>query len=791
MGIDDLADRRTTNTKSVDEKFEDQYLKQIPREQWPSYISETSLHVFDDITIPDKSDEDLLSDNLLLTGDSVGEKLGHQYKTGIETLANDSFDSCDGEDIGYLMQEMNRIIYKRSRSKNSVDEITPNEVLSSAVQKTVSKEADVSAGEYKSVSEAVISLLTNKKARKYSTKLADKLSEQNRSLISVVDEPQFTTELWEHQREALISWIDNDLTGFVDMATATGKTVLGLAAIGYKYGGLLPSDEREIDNKNRSIDSSDSDVLIVAHNRMILEQWRRQFEEHMAIPKVRTKPENNSISLSWGKIDFETPNNMSKIGSKSYDLVVLDEVHHYAARNSGWGEMLDNIEETDVIALSGSIDTKEHDTMEQRLNNTIGNKLLEYTLTDAQNDGIIPQLDWSVVYDEASPDSLNNFAELTETCKSLYPEYRKKLRSQYIETDKSKDLSSRYHFKTYDDMISFSYTNEAQNISNEEEDFKKLSTSLRSRRAHLWNTSPTTSTIVDLVEDHINDNVLVLLNSYKEVKQVNQQLEPLDIELFTVDGDGEQRNDTVEEFDSMDEPAVLTGVGDLLGEGVDIKSVSVCINVARGNVSNMLLQRVGRVLRNDENKELATFYNLVALPTGKSNIVPKQDGKRLIERTAEYYNLGGRVNCNPSISITKGAEKTVAAMETRGSELVSELLNQGEYNPQENVEDIIQEIVENKSIIQVMQQKEESEQQEIQQYADDIEENENSSPEDKESERLEYRVKSLEADVRFLKSKVHELQKELDNGQPSENEKEQEERSSLLSTISKLVNHDK
>ncbi|MFC6720285.1 hypothetical protein ACFQHN_22415 [Natrialbaceae archaeon GCM10025896] len=50
-------------------------------------------------------------------------------------------------------------------------------------------------------------------------------------LLAELDRPQMMTPLWNHQRDAIEEWLAAGSSGYVDMATATGKTVLGLAAI--------------------------------------------------------------------------------------------------------------------------------------------------------------------------------------------------------------------------------------------------------------------------------------------------------------------------------------------------------------------------------------------------------------------------------------------------------------------------------------------------------------------------------------------------------------------------------
>lgn len=130
-----------------------------------------------------------------------------------------------------------------------------------------------------SVSDLTARLFSDPRVDAYAQALVSQLPQSTaprEELIDKLDEARMTTPLWDHQREALERWHTNTQRGYVDMATATGKTVLGLAALALRYGALHPQDREE-----SAILAGDSDapevpddpaVLIVAGNDLILEQ---------------------------------------------------------------------------------------------------------------------------------------------------------------------------------------------------------------------------------------------------------------------------------------------------------------------------------------------------------------------------------------------------------------------------------------------------------------------------------------------------------------------------------------
>ncbi|MFC7072646.1 DEAD/DEAH box helicase family protein [Halovenus rubra] len=164
-----------------------------------------------------------------------------------------------------------------------------------------------------SVADLTLKLFSDPSTDAYAEQLLENLPDstaESDELLRQLDEPRMTTPLWGHQRTALNNWIKNDQRGYVDMATATGKTVLGLAAIAYRYGELHPADlEWGLTGESNRVDERPR-VLIVAGNEVILKQWRDEFDEHLDIPKGRTEPIESEdgaiIELDWGDIEFRT-----------------------------------------------------------------------------------------------------------------------------------------------------------------------------------------------------------------------------------------------------------------------------------------------------------------------------------------------------------------------------------------------------------------------------------------------------------------------------------------------------
>nr|WP_281361551.1 DUF5797 family protein [Natronomonas gomsonensis] len=488
------------------------------------------------------------------------------------------------------------------------------------------------------------------------------------------------TPLWAHQRDALQKWWEHDQRGYVDMATATGKTVLGLSAIALQYGELHP-DDQSIGGLTDTTDSSGSDdVLIVAHSDLILEQWRREFERHLNIPQERTTG-SNDITLEWGTIHFRTPQSLVNEDRVAYDLVLLDEAHHYAT-GSEWGALLDEFD-GDVLAMSGSVDDAGSDSerIKERLSNSIGPEIKRYTITDARADGVIPSFDWEVHY--APYDVVGDDLEKTATrAERSFREFRNRLTQGELTLDTERRL------RTYEDVRRFSHTKEGNTLKQQDEDFRDLVTRLFSRRTKQWNLSPVLDAVVDLViEHHTTEKVVVLADSNAQVEELESRLNdvvanPSSVYLVSGSQSREEQRETIDEFDEPESAGILIGTGDLLGEGVDMQHASVAINMATGGVNQELVQRIGRVLRNPaDTPKHALFYNVVGVPPTEAAAVPREDGKQLIEQAAGFCSLGRRFNKLPGFATSTSLDGDVAeTLLGEGAQFIDSLDADGDYD---------------------------------------------------------------------------------------------------------------
>ena len=133
--------------------------------------------------------------------------------------------------------------------------------------------------------------------------------------------PLVRLPLWKHQEAAFAKWNQDGRSGIIEMATATGKTLVGLYAIQELAKETDPA---------RSFR-----VRVICHSIAILNQWRREVIDKLDVP---FDPENDyltAIHLDGDRtvdVFFNTVQSVYRDPrSYSADFLIADEVHHLGA----------------------------------------------------------------------------------------------------------------------------------------------------------------------------------------------------------------------------------------------------------------------------------------------------------------------------------------------------------------------------------------------------------------------------------------------------------------------------
>jgi superfamily II DNA or RNA helicase len=673
MNIDRWA-KKKTNRRSPGERLHDEWLADLPTGQWPSYIDECAQLVADGIRI---------GETQLMRADFDFET-GEYYFEGLAVSVGIDPDKTSlpiGQhtptEIGKVAWVFNRL-REEIRASDRTNFSNPSRAIEAAINKALVERietGDVEAADLETIrlpDDATVSTLVSEvfcrpRSETYIELLLETIKQSDVSLLELLDEPRMVTQLWEHQLEALDTWFANDCHGYVDMATATGKTVLGLAAIAHHFGSLHPHDRSVTEEALRPDQDGRSKVIVIAHRDLILDQWKREFDTHLNIPEQSTTQSGeHTVKFEWGDVHFWTPNRLKQEGVPSADLVVLDETHHYLG-SSGFGSILDDID-CHLLALSGSLDDANARTLERR-----GiPELYHFTLEDGQKAGVIPQCDWDVYltpYEEQS-----QLAEVTSKCTAGFERY-----ANGIEPPGDVDSDERLRFETLSEARSIAQSTVGRSLKENDPEFREFASSVMARQLTQYNLSPTLSTVVRLTLDRIDQHkCVVLLETADEIERVTNELEAqlgdgFDSLVTVLNSDTDLS--VVEEFDREQECGAIIGVARTLGEGIDIQTADVCINRGRGRLSRSLIQRMGRILRNPDGQKHAEFFHVSGVPTQSDAVMDREDGVTLLETASQLLAWGEGFNARPVFNIDEETllnEQLLAELEQHGAQAIAE-----------------------------------------------------------------------------------------------------------------------
>ena len=424
---------------------------------------------------------------------------------------------------------------------------------------------------------------------------AKRLFRTDAELARLSRRPMLLYSLWDHQNVAMEAWQRSGGKGILEMATATGKMMVGLAAA-EKLFGLYGSLR----------------VLVLAHSRALLDQWRRE-----AIDKLGFVGDSNGSykhPLSYdGKfvIEFETLQKVYRNpGAYATDLLIVDEVHH------GAGLQFRKALEVPCRWKMGLSATVEGAERGQVLDRHLGRTVYTFTLKEAREQGVVP--DFNLYVHKTFLDIAEDveFREISEHIKRLL---------NYINANHQRfiQILSGYKFSRFESLGDFVKLMRGSRYSENEvpEEWQKLVGLIYKRRLIIHRSSPKMERAVDLIKQLGNQKKCVVFSMdiatceriYRAVKdsvpayRVHSGLHPDDVKRVLADF----RNCT-------------TGVliaPKMLDEGIDVPDAEIGINVASARTKLQLVQRMGRILRNRPDKK-PVFHHFVALPR---NFVAAED----------------------------------------------------------------------------------------------------------------------------------------------------------------------
>lgn len=696
MGRFDPDEFISERNKSPREQFHDERLDRdsLTKTQWPAQIDRAAFDVIYGIAIGKTSSTTDIGGTI--DSFEFPRATGQFYVDGLRNLSGEesnlsrTLSRYDSKAVGKLGFHLNKFRHElRAIGGEEMDidravEALVEKAAVEALEQSARVDGNDGAGLRQlrgsnSASDLILKLFSDPRVEAYADSLIDivtNTSPTKDGLLARLDEPKMTTPLWQHQQEAIRNWFENDQLGYVDMATATGKTVLGLTAIAARYGNLHPVDNHILhDNMEKS---NDPRILIVAGNEVLLSQWREEVDNHLDIPPMRTVPinadEGMNIELRWGTIEFRTAQSLLQTASfREYDLVILDEAHRYSRSREGrgWGDLLDDlVSHSDaVLAMSGSVDggwqgdSAAKESLEENLE-----QCYRFPLPQARARGVIADFSWDIHYAATTAEDEEKLSEQTRVTSAAYDSLTGNVDRDALGVPADAMEES---YESYAKLRSFVQSNDGSELRKRSDEFDRFATALFTRQPVRWNLSPADDAIIDLVTRHESEQkTVVLVQNYEDATRLGERL--INDEGFNKDqtivleNSNDDRSAKIQEFKNV-ESGIIVGPSDLLGVGVNMPDAEVAVNIARGGVNASLVQRIGRILRNPRGDKEAQFYHVVPQPTGTDAIDEHEDGQQLLRQAAAFHTLGQTFKEVPSFSVSTNAVcETVSNLERAG-----------------------------------------------------------------------------------------------------------------------------
>lgn len=403
-------------------------------------------------------------------------------------------------------------------------------------------------------------------------------------------------ELYDYQKEAINNWKDNNFIGIFDMATGTGKTYTGLAAIVELYkkmNGTLA-------------------VVICCPYQHLVDQWVEDIKKFNIEPiigysnspdkKFKKRLTNSVFDFGLGvkkffcfictnqtfKSDF-IQSELNKLEGNV--LIVVDEAHNFGAE-----QLSKTLNETYKfrLALSATFERHNDEVGTDFLKSYFGKKCIEYTLERAINEKkLTPYYYYPVI------------VNLTHEELTKYSEYTFEL---------AKEMSKQ---KTDKKMKRNKLTKRAEIIA-------------QKRSRLVAGAVEKISKLRDIMQEYINDTHMLIYcgatklfeqefdDDIEDVRQIDYITKMLGNDLnmrvaqFTSKEDVAQRQNRKNSFYNGDIQALIAIK--CLDEGVNIPKIKTAFILASTTNPKEYIQRRGRVLRLSKGKEYAKIYDFVTLP---------------------------------------------------------------------------------------------------------------------------------------------------------------------------------
>jgi len=447
---------------------------------------------------------------------------------------------------------------------------------------------------WNNISERVLVMSLNEAIKEKIIKFAPKKKEEiNFSLLEkgeaeLVEESEIKEKippLRNYQEDAISSWESKDYKGIIEMATGTGKTIVGIKALDIflKTRGIsiIFAPTIEICNQwkkdIKKFLKFDELILINSKNK----SWKRDLES--SIHNFSNNRLKNILIIST----YESLENLLKIIKKISNatyFILGDEVHSFGSekRSKFLEEDLSNINSNFRLGLSATPKRLFDDEGNEKIEKFFGGTIFNYHIGKAIKDHHLVEYNYHL-----KPINLSSL------------EYKK-----YLEL--TKKIKKNYHLSKEDDANKYFEIfihQRAKILKNAEEKLRVFKEIIRDLR----------------IEEKLKFTISFCIDS-TQLEEESKILDKERVIYSKVTGyeSSEERNNILDSFEKGNIQFILSMK--ILDEGVNIPKIRNAIILSNSRNPREYVQRRGRVLRKAENKKIAEIYDFLVMPPKEENL---------------------------------------------------------------------------------------------------------------------------------------------------------------------------
>ncbi len=407
-----------------------------------------------------------------------------------------------------------------------------------------------------------------------------------------------SVKLHKYQEDAVNKWMEYGSRGIFDMATGTGKTYTGLAAVATLSESLNDCLSVIIACPYQHlVEQWTEDIVkfgmtpIVGYGSSKEKDWKRHLENAVRDQKLKVRNREFFCFITTNAT-FASSFVQQQIGKiRSPILLLVDEAHNFGANNL---KRLLTSRYDYRLALSATLDRHCDPEGTRLLLQFFGEKCIEYSLEKAiHEDKLTPYKYYPIIVSlsEAERENYDNLTRQIGRCiikgkngKQTLSDRGKKLALQRArlvagaigKLDMLRDKIAPY----IEDSYILVYCGAASIMSENDENMDVDDEELRQIDA-----------VTDILGNELN----------------------MKVSQFTSKEDIEERNILKREFEEGDNLQALIAIK-CLDEGVNIPKIKVAFILASTTNPKEYIQRRGRVLRKADGKKYAEIYDFITLP---------------------------------------------------------------------------------------------------------------------------------------------------------------------------------